>query len=70
MELGHNVLVTTDQYHFIVDYEVIKKQADSALALPLVLRLGELFELDQYSLESISFDRGFHCGLAKQALQK
>jgi len=70
VELGHNVLVTTDQYNFIVDHEVIIKQTDSALALPLGLRLVELFGADQYSLESISFDRGFYSGPVKQVLQK
>jgi len=28
VELGKKLLVTTDQYHFIVDYQVIENQAD------------------------------------------
>jgi len=69
VELGHNVLVTTDQYHFIVDHEVVIKQKDNALALPLGLRLNKMFEDNEYSLESISFDRGFYSGPVKKALQ-
>jgi hypothetical protein len=69
VELGHNVLVTTDQYHFIVDHEVVIKEKDKALVLPLALRLGKLFEGDQYHLKSISFDRGFYSGPVKKVLQ-
>lgn len=69
VELGHNVLLTTDQYHFIVDHEVVIKQKDNALVLPLALRLGKLFGDNQYNLESISFDRGFYSGPVKKVLQ-
>lgn len=69
VELGHNVLVTTDQYNFIVDHEVVIKQKDAALVLPLVKRLGKSYGGDHYNLKSISFDRGFYSGPVKKALQ-
>ena len=71
VELGHNVLVTTDQYGFIVDHKVLEKEADSAQPIPLSNRLKERFAShDHYHLGSISFDRGFYSALGKKALQK
>ncbi len=46
VELGHNVLVTTDQYQFIVDHQVVEKTVDKALLIPLVKRLEELLWKD------------------------
>jgi len=39
VELGHNILVTSDQWGFIVDHKVVKKQADVSLSIPLADRL-------------------------------
>lgn len=69
VELGHNVLITTDQFHFIVDHEVVIKQKDSALVLPLLGRLEQSYGGSDYELKSISFDRGFYSGPAKKVLQ-
>ncbi len=69
VELGHNVLVCSDQYHFIVAYQVIEQQSDSDLVLPLAKRLQDTFGTD-YELFSISFDKGFFSGLNKTFLQK
>lgn len=69
VELGHNALITTDQYHFIVDHEVLVGQGDKAQPIPLARRLKKRFA-EGYSLKSISFDRGFFTALAKQALEK
>ena len=58
VELGHNILVTSDQWGFIVDHVVVEKQADVSLAIPLVDRL-----LNRYGkgvIKSISFDKGFY----------
>lgn len=68
VELGHLALITTDQYHFIVDHEVLVKQGDSAQPIPLAKRLKTRFA-NGYKLNSISFDRGFYSVLAKKALQ-
>lgn len=69
VELGHNVLITTDQFHFIVDHEVLIGQGDKAQPIPLAKRLKERFA-EGYVLTSISFDRGFFSALAKKALQQ
>lgn len=57
-ELGHNVLIATDQFHFILDHQVVEKQHDTALAVPLAKRICQYY--DQKKLGSISFDRGFY----------
>jgi len=67
--IGHNVLISTDQYHFIVDHKVVEKQVDKKLTIDLGKRLAEKFSED-YCLDSISFDRGFYSLLGKEALQK
>jgi transposase, IS5 family len=69
VELGHNALITTDQYHFIVDHEVLVGQGDKAQPIPLAKRLKERFA-EGYFLNSISFDRGFFSVLAKKALEQ
>lgn len=67
VELGHNVLVTSDQYHFIVDHEVALGLTDKELPVLLARRLEERFKKG-YVLDSITFDRSFYSGLAKKAL--
>lgn len=67
VELGHNVLVTTDQYHFIVDHEVAIGLTDKELPISLAKRLKQRFA-QGYILSSITFDRGFYSLLAKKAL--
>lgn len=69
VELGHNALITTDQFQFIVDHEVLVRQGDKAQPIPLAERLKERFGKG-YLLNSISFDRGFFSVLAKQALEQ
>lgn len=69
VELGHNALITTDQFHFIVDHEVLVGQGDKAQPIPLAKRLKERFA-EGYLLNSISFDRGFFSALAKKALER
>lgn len=69
VELGHNALITTDQYHFIVDHEVLVGQADKAQPIPLAKRIKKRLA-EGYLLNSISFDRGFFSALAKKALQQ
>jgi len=56
VELGHKVLITTDQYSVILDYTVMEQSSDVKETLPLADRL-----LTQYgeSLQSWSVDKGF-----------
>ena len=67
VELGHPIMVATDQFHFILVHQVVQNQADVALAQPVVKSIKERY--DQF-LQSISFDRGFYSKLNKEALSK
>ncbi|MEK7805621.1 MAG: ISNCY family transposase, partial [Planctomycetota bacterium] len=58
VELGHKILVTSDQWGFIIDHVVVEKQADVSLAIPLVDRL--LSRYGEGVIKSISFDKGFY----------
>ena len=69
MELGHNVSITTDQWNFILDWEVVEKQADKQLTIDLGERLKKNYGLD-YDLYRISFDRGYYSLLGEKALEK
>ncbi len=56
VELGHKLLITTDQYSLLLDYKVMDQSSDVKETLPLADRL-----LTQYgaSLQSWSVDKGF-----------
>lgn len=69
VELGHNVLVSTDQYHFILDHRVMINEVDSAQPIALLERLKKGYSKG-YTIESLSFDRGFYTALGKAALEK
>jgi len=57
VELGLLTMITTDQYHFIVDYKVMEKQRDQAQVAPLVKRIAHNFP--GVKILSHSFDKGF-----------
>lgn len=56
-ELGHLVLITTDQYQFIVDYKVMEKQKDAQQVSELCERIKKNFRGKK--VYSHSFDKGF-----------
>ncbi len=56
-ELGHLVLITTDEYQFIVDYKVMEKQKDAKQVSDLCERIKKNFAGSK--LYSHSFDKGF-----------
>jgi len=58
VELGHNILVASDQWGFIVEHLVVEKQADVSLSIPLADRL--LSRYGEGAIGSISFDKGFY----------
>jgi len=58
VELGHLLLITTDQHHFIVDYKVMEGEKDAAQVKPLTERLKKNYP--DYKIQSHSFDKGFH----------
>lgn len=70
VEIGHNVLVTTDQYHFILDHKVMEKETDKTQPIVLIKRLIDKYDKSNYAYYSISFDKGFYSSLSKKALQK
>jgi IS5 family transposase len=57
-ELGHLVLLTTDQYHFIVDYKVMQKEKDAPQVNTLIERIKTTFPAR--AVYSHSFDKGFY----------
>jgi len=60
VELGHLLLITTDQHQFIVDYKVMEKEKDAAQVKPLTERIQKLY-LDE-KIYSHSFDKAFYSG--------
>lgn len=70
IELGHNVLAATDQYHFILYHEVYEQQVDKQRSIVIGRSIAENYTGPAYHLSSISFDRNFYSGPAKQALEK
>jgi len=69
VELGHHVSVSTDQWHFILDWEVLERQVDKQLPIELGKRLAKNYGTD-YELNQISFDRGYYSELGEKSLQK
>ncbi|MCP4991671.1 MAG: ISNCY family transposase [Colwellia sp.] len=57
IELGHKLLITTDQYGLILDYKVMQQTADSNETLALADRLLNCY--GSGAINSISFDKGF-----------
>ena len=56
VELGHKILIATDQYNFIVYHQVVQGKADAALTIPLADQL-----LSRYNnIASLSLDKGFY----------
>jgi len=71
VELGHNVLVTRDQWGFIIDHLTVFGEQDTALVIPLADRLHKRFGKQHgYVIQSHSFDRGFHSKLNEDYLKK
>ena len=58
VELGKLLLITTDQYQFIVDYKVMEHEKDAAQVAPLYERIKTNFP--QATISSHSFDKGFY----------
>ncbi|NEN25887.1 ISNCY family transposase [Cryomorpha ignava] len=54
VELGKKAGITTDQYHLIVDYQVMDHEADSQIVSGLAKRILPLFKVDSWS-----FDKGY-----------
>lgn len=68
VELGHLLLVTTDQYQFIVDYKVLEKQRDASQVSNLCERIKKYYPAER--IKSHSFDKGFWSKDNFEILQK
>jgi hypothetical protein len=55
VELGHRVLLTTDQHELILDYRVMARGSETDEVVPLADRLLSRYE----GVVSLSFDKGF-----------
>jgi len=65
VELGHNFLIATDQYHFIVHHKVIQGIKD----VNLTLELGDdLLRKFPNQIRSLSLDKGFYSKENKEVL--
>jgi transposase, IS5 family len=68
VELGHRLLITTDENDLILDYKVMINEHDSEQVVGLVNRITDNFGLN--SIFSMSFDKGFASKLNKNYAEK
>ncbi len=64
VELGKKLLITTDQYDLIVDYQILNDQQDRDVVIALSDRV-----LAKHTVTSWSFDKGFWAKENKELLQ-
>ena len=55
VELGLRICIVEDQHQFILHHEVMQKQVDQQIALPITKEVKKLFP----SICSMSFDKGY-----------
>ncbi len=67
VELGHKVLLTTDQYELILDYRVMEQSNDADEVIGLADRL--LGRYGESKVVSLSFDKGFSRAEDRQLLE-
>jgi hypothetical protein len=65
VELGVKVCVLEDQYRFILHHQVMQKETDEQVAVPMVTAAKKRFA----QLTACSFDKGFHSTANQIALQ-
>jgi len=73
VELGHLLLITTDQHQFIIDYKVMEGEKDAPQIPSLTQRIKQNFT--HHKIYSHSFDKGFYCkdnfsGLRQAGIQQ
>lgn len=57
VEIGHNILIASDQFDFILYHKVVEKQADVELTIPLADKL--ISGYGETAFKSFSLDKGF-----------
>ena len=65
VELGKKILVTTDQYNLMLDYQVMDEVSDNEVVEELAGRI-----LKKHRVQSWSFDRGFSSKINKELLKE
>lgn len=67
VEIGHNVLIATDQFHFIIHHQVLENETDVEVAQDVATTL-----VDKYPglITSLSFDKGFYSKENKAFIKK
>ncbi len=68
VELGHLLLMTTDQHQLIVDYKIMQGEKDAAQIAPLTKRIQQNYAGKKIS--SHSFDKGFYSQVNLDSLQQ
>lgn len=68
VELGHLLLITTDQHQFIVDYKIMEAEKDPLQIPSLIDRIKQNFK--DRKIYSHSFDKGFYSKENLAALQQ
>ena len=68
VELGHLLLITTDQFQFIINYKVMENEKDAAQVKPLTERIHINFPGQK--IYSHSFDKGFFSGDNHEVLKQ
>ena len=68
VELGHLLLITTDQYQLIVDYKIMEGEKDAAQIEPLKQRIQHNYSGKK--INSHSFDKGFYSRVNLDTLQQ
>lgn len=68
VELGHLLLITTDQYQLIVDYKIMQGEKDAAQVAPLTKRIKQNYA--DKKIDSHSFDKSFYSQENLDALQQ
>lgn len=66
VEFGHNIVVSSDQFGFVLLHKVVEQQHDSALVIEITDRL--LAKYDN-RIASMSFDKGFYSKENKELLK-
>jgi len=66
VELGLKVCVLEDQYQFILYHQVMEKQSDEQVAVPMVKEAKKRFP----NLRQVSYDKGFHSPSNQEELKK
>lgn len=68
VELGHLLLITTDEHQLIVDYKIMESEKDASQIASLTERIKNNYPGS--SIKSHSFDKGFYSKLNLETLQQ